>query len=151
MSRPVTTLSALLLLAPGCVFVIGGDKEPEYPDTGWGYGCDQMAVSSVMISVVDPSGNPTPATEVWYTTEWSDERQSAECMDADCKSWVAGWEVGGEITVYANLYRTLEDTACWVEDSDVQTVFVPMTADGCHVETQRLTMVLDPSLILCPD
>lgn len=151
MLRTNSSLFALALLAPGCVFVIDGDKGPDYDDTGWGYACDEMAVSSVMVSIVDPSGNPTSATSVWYTSSASEWETPAECMDADCKSWVAGWEISGEITVHAELYRELEDSACWYEDQDEQTVFVPMTADGCHVETQSLTLVLDPSLMVCPE
>ncbi len=149
MPRILASLPVFALLS-GCVIVLGGDKDGA-PIIDSGVSCDMMAVSSVAISVVDPSGNPTAATGVWYTTEYSDESVPAECMDADCKTWVAGWEIEGAITVFGEIYRPLEDSSCWQEDHDSLTVTVPLTPDGCHVVTQSAVLTLDPSLIVCPE
>lgn len=148
----LTALSAL----SGCIFVIEKDGPGTRPidsgwdDTGW-VACTEMAAASVVVSVVDPAGAPVRATSVTWSHGDTDVANQAECMDEMCSSWVAGWEVAGDITVNATLHEDTPDPCCWISDSAVQTVHVPMTADGCHVVTQSVTLVLDPSSLVCAD
>ena len=167
----LATLALPFLGAGGCILVIntkggdsgsgpgggGGGGYPPPPETGWvddtgGVACTDMAAASVMVSVVDPSGVPLPGATVTYTTPGSDVPVNAECTDASCTQWVAGWEVGGDITVTASYNtETADDPCCWYEDSVSQTVTVPYTADGCHVMTQSLTLTLNPTHEVCAD
>lgn len=149
----LTALSAL----SGCIFVIekdgpggGWTHETGIDDTGW-VACTEIAMSSVMVSVVDPAGAPVRATSVTWSHGDTDVANQAECLDEMCSTWVAGWEVAGDITVNATLQEDTPDPCCWISDSDVRTVHVPMTADGCHVVTQSVTLVLDPSSLVCAD
>ena len=158
-------LALLGLGLPGCILVIdkggGGGPETGYPiddvppDSGWGddtgmVACTDLAASSVDISVVDPSGAPlSGATVTWSVA--GGPSQPAECMDAACTTFVAGWEVPGDITVVTSYSMDTPDPYCWYSDDEVDTVTVPMTADGCHVMTQQLTVTLDPTLEVCAD
>jgi hypothetical protein len=58
----------------------------------------------------------------------------AECLDAVCSAWIAGWETEGVIEVRATL--------CGHEY--VERVEVPMDELGCHVETQEVDIGVDP-------
>ncbi len=147
-----TPIAALLLTAQtGCIIVLGDKDEGPSPfDDSGQVGCDDIAVSSVNISVVDPSGNPTHATEVWYTVNGG-ERQPAECLNDVCSSWMAGWESTGTFVIEGKLYEPLEDSSCYMWDEDTVTVEVPMDDWGCHPVTQQVTLTLDPSIIQCDD
>jgi len=161
-----TLLPALLALASGCIIVIDktggpgeGGVEPEpggtepYPiDTGAVTACDDIAYASVVVDVVDPNGAPLSGAIVQWTAPGSDEApQDAQCSNDDCTEFVAGWEVSGSIDVSATLHQDTEDPCCWYDDSTSSSVEVPLTADGCHVVTQYVTLTLDPSLLTCAD
>lgn len=159
--RPL--LAVALPLFGGCILVInkgggpGGGPDGPYPvETGWiddtgGVACTDIAVASVMVHVVDPSGAPLPGATVTYSEPSGESPMPAECADEACTSWVAGWEVGGDITVTASYNANTSDPCCWYSDSVSQTVAVPYTPDGCHVDTQEITLVLDPTHMVCAD
>lgn len=150
MSRTLLTTLALgaFALGSGCIFYFP-THGPKVETGETGTFCTDIAVSSVVVSVVDPSGNPTAAQSVTYTVDGGDP-QPAECMNEVCSEWVAGYEQEGEFSVTGRYYAELEDTDCWMEDSDTQTVSVPLDEDGCHPVTQFVTLVLDPSAMVCP-
>lgn len=165
-----TLLPALLLVASsGCIIVIdktggpggggtepypggGGGTEPYPVDTGVETGCTDIAYSSVVVDVVDPNGAPLSGADVtWTPTGSGATPEAAQCANDDCTEFVAGWEVSGAIDVMATLHEDTEDPCCWVDDTTTSTVEVPLTADGCHVLTQYVTLTLDPSLMTCAD
>ncbi len=106
--------------------------------------CDDMAVASVSIQVVDVDGNPLAATSVTYTVDGGAEQQ-AECLSEPCTEWVAGWEVEGEFEITV-LYEETdpEDELCMWSASAVESVSVGLTEDECHVDGQVLEVTLDP-------
>lgn len=171
-TRPVTAslaLSTLLPLFSGCILVInkgggpgsepGSPGEPPIviePETGWiddtgGVACTDIAVASVVVRVVDLAGNPVSGEGVTYAESTWESPQPAECADEGCTSWIAGYEVGGEVTVWAIYHADTEDPCCWYDSSASQTVTVPYTDDGCHVMTQELTLTLDTTQMSCAD
>lgn len=160
--RSVSVLSALALsLLSGCILVIdkgGGPGPGPYPpvETGWvddtgGVACTDMAAASVLVHVVDPSGAPVPDAAVMWGRPDGEAMTPAECADDACTSWIAGWEIGGDIAVTASYHADTPDPCCWYDDSASQVVSVPYTADGCHVVTQDLTLVLDRGSMVCAD
>lgn len=151
MSRALFTTLGLYLFAlgSGCIFYFP-TRGPKVETGETGTICTEIAVSSVVVSVVDPSGNPTVAESVSWSVDGS-APQPAECLEEPCTEWIAGWEVTGEVTVTGRYYEVLEDTACWAEDEDTQTVTVPLDEEGCHPVTQHVTLVLDPSILVCPE
>lgn len=149
MHRSVTLLGlGCFTLFTGCVIVIGKDGGPPpeptpWVDTGgWGVACDEMAVSSVLVHVVSETGAPMSAQQVTWQAEGMDEEQPADCADDACSTWIAGYEVDGEIRVEATAVLPAERPGCVWEGQTSGSVTVPMTADGCHVITQELTLLL---------
>lgn len=141
-------LLPLLLALPGCIIIYkdGGPGATVPPEDTFYTDCTMEARASVVVTVVDAAGAPLPdATVTWSTG--GGEPQAAECWDGSC---AAGYEVSGEITVYASISQETEDPCCWLADGTSSTVTVPMTEDGCHVETQELTLTLEPTLT-CAD
>jgi hypothetical protein len=98
-------------------------------DTG-GTACMEYAAASVTVYVVDPDGNPIRPDGVTWREEggaWQD----GECVnEPDCTTWVAGWEVAGDVDV----------CVCHLDQCACTTVTVDMEPDGCHVEGQELTV-----------
>ena len=128
-------LASLPLFVPAC-------------DVG-GTDCTTQAVASVSITLQDAEGNPVSASEITYTVDGGAE-QSAECMDDDCTTAVAGWEVAGDFVItaiYDEPHPT--DECCWYYDSATAEVSV---AEGeCHVDGQTLALTLDPDALACAD
>lgn len=164
MSRTLLLTSLLtLLIAPACVIVIdktGGEGESEpHPGTGpepepiddTGTACTDIAYASVLVHTVGPDGLPVRATSVTWSTGTEESPMPAECMDEDCTTLIAGWEVSGDITISASLQLDTEDPCCWLVDNQSATVNVPETEDGCHVITQDLTIMLTPEDMVCAD
>lgn len=92
--------------------------------------CDTSAVASVQVVVTDATANVLDGATVTYSVGGG--------APAACESfgsqYVCGWEVAGEITVTAAVEGYVTGS---------QTVVV---AQGtCHVETQDLTLRLDPA------
>ena len=155
MIRSFTLLSLVALpLAAGCVIFIGKDGPPPepWPDSG-GIACDTMAVSSVLVRVEDEAGAPISANQVSWQAEGMDEDQPAECAGASCTTWLAGYEVDGDIRVEAAALLDSDEPGCYWEGHASGSVTVPMTADGCHVITQELTLVMASAdfRLLCDD
>lgn len=92
--------------------------------------CTLEARSSVTVKVVDVSG----AIIVDATLTFSVNGGAAEMCDVapDGMSYVCGYERDGDITI----------TATKGADTKSATVTVTKTPDGCHVESQTLTITL---------
>ncbi len=65
-------------------------------------------------------------------------RHLADCMNEDCSEWFAGWEKPGHYYVFGR-------TCGSVVSAEVD---VPMTDDGCHVDTQHVTLVANETKCL---
>ena len=101
-----------------------------------GVACTEEARSSVTVSLVDDAGAAIPA-EAEPVVEYAVDGGAAEpCDSIDGASFVCGYEVAGELTISAS-------ASGFAPASEV--VEVPMTADGCHVESQSLTLALSPA------
>ena len=44
-----------------------------------------------------------------------------------------------------------EDPCCWLTDDEWVEVSVPVTEHGCHVVTHEVTLMLDPTELVCAD
>lgn len=158
LSLPLLILGA----SSGCIIVIEKEHVDEWPDrphdqwpdTGEpvdsGAPCTEEARASVVVDIVDASGAPLSGAAVTYAGP-DGVIQEAQCVDEACTQLVAGWEIEGEIALTASLRIDTEDPCCWYEDVQELVVEVPLTADGCHVETQRVSITLDPSQLVCAD
>lgn len=152
MSRTLPLLALVSLpLAAGCIIVIEKDgpgpdwdtSEPMPPDSGW-IACDEMAVASVIVHTVDLDGAPVRASSVtWQTADGMEEEVLADCADEGCTSWIAGYEVPGDISIEGTVDQPTEVPECRLHDTAYTTVMVPMDGDGCHVVTQEVTLVFD--------
>ena len=92
--------------------------------------CDTSAVASVQVVVTDANANVLEGATVTYSVEGG---EAASC-DSFGAQFVCGWEVAGAITVTAEVDGF---------QSASQTVVV---AQGtCHVETENLTLRLNPA------
>ncbi len=101
--------------------------------------CTEIAMSSVVIDVVDENGDPIVATVTATDADGNDVQVS--CADATvdataCTSWVVGYEIDGKITIHGEATRE-----CNTGTGDL-TVDVPMDDAGCHVVGQTGTLEL---------
>lgn len=107
--------------------------------------CDLMARPSVFVYVArqyDDYLAPAPVKELRWTHEGPATGPRAKlggpgyCLEGNaedgCSTWTAGWEVAGNISVSTE----------WCDTIVSETVTVPMTEDGCHVETQFVTLLV---------
>lgn len=100
--------------------------------------CDLMAHPSAIVWTLQQFDDYQASIDVdalWYTHE--DQRHKARCFDANaegtgCSIWVAGLEQAGPMT--------LATEYCGKEQS--KEIRVDMTEDGCHVETEYVSMLL---------
>lgn len=171
MLRTLQVLSSLALLGSlsGCIIVI---KEEHWDDEGWdepGYGgsepgypgdgvdddpiaepaCTEESYASVLVHIVDADGLPLPGAAVTWTGP-DGVTQEGQCMDEECTSFVTGWEVSGIINIQASYDANTEDPCCWLTDETDADVEVTLSSDGCHVETEEITLSLIPQLT-CAD
>lgn len=170
MLHRLTTLLGIALLgsASGCIIIIKEEEhvepgttepwpgEPGEPgETGWvepdpGTECDDAAYASVIVNIVDAAGLPKSGVNVTWSLSDGAPPMSAQCLDESCTSFVAGWETAGDLMIYAELHEDTEDPCCWLDAYTSTTVTVPMSADGCHVDTQEITLMMDPEMT-CAD
>jgi hypothetical protein len=106
------------------------------PVQEFGPECDLMARPSAIILVGEDFGDywiPAQVESVWY--EYEDSRHKAFCMDGNCEigTWVTGWEQPGRYKAHTELCGKQFTTS----------FSVPMTDDGCHVETQYIALEVD--------
>ncbi len=134
---------AKVFLATGAVAAIGGLVTSAFISS-----CDTVCSTesraSVVVNVVDGSGNPIGADSVTFTiADDPAPRDStagppvsgsaAECADEDCTEWIAGYETEGLFVITAEVCgRTVQGRAN-----------VEMTEDGCHVDTEYLVLEAD--------
>jgi len=132
--RPVGLPALLLALLLGSAGSCAGNSGVAGPPA-----CTEEARASVMVSVVDAGVTPILGAAVTWRANGG-ESQSAECVDFDlppsaCTRFVAGWEVSGTIDIRAEKGGFRPAAA---------TVQVPMDEVGCHVVTQRVSLVMLP-------
>ncbi len=87
-----------------------------------------------------------PVDDVWmqYIADGEVVTDSGRCVDQTedgCVAWSVGWEQPGRIEVFTE----------WCDTEVRKTVFVPETDDGCHVETQYITLLLETTGCLSAD
>jgi hypothetical protein len=92
--------------------------------------CDTSAVASVQVIVTDATANILNGATVTYSVDGG----AAAACDAFNSQYVCGWEVAGEITVTAE-----------VEGYAPGSQTVTVQKGECHVETENLTLRLDPA------
>jgi hypothetical protein len=145
-------MSKKVFIATGALAVIGG-LATAISSSSCDQVCTMEAQPSVEVRFYAPTGEQFVAQQPTSVTWWKVDDPSygeapdpsivppagslndAECADAVCSTWVAGWEEEGTIEVRANI--------CGSEY--IERIDVPMTADGCHVETQELDIAIDTS------
>lgn len=98
-------------------------------DDGLGVGCTEIAAASVSVQVVDGSGMPVSEATVTFSVNGGPAQNCETFMSG---SYVCGYEQAGMITI----------TATNGTDTQMQTVTVTKTADGCHVQGQSITITL---------
>lgn len=96
--------------------------------------CTEIAMSSVTVQLLDPSGQPILGAQVQYSVEDA----LSDCFEWDDGWYACGYEEEGDITVLASAEGYLD-----AEGS----VFVE--ADECHVVTESLTLTLEPDDVAC--
>ena len=125
--------------------ICGNDKDPPSadPTPAPDIPCMEVDVPSVWVNPVrryDDHAATVDVERVFFQAEGVREKQSATCVpdpDGGCTGWIAGYGVSGKITVSTEYCDTEVE----------QTVMVPVGADGCGVETQRIQ--LEVSTIGC--
>ena len=91
--------------------------------------CDNSAVGSVTVSVVDTMGNPVEPQRVVYSVDGS-ENAACESLGGDNSEFVCGWEVDGAFEI------TVNTTSGTYQEQ----VTVGLSLDGCHVQGEFLTI-----------
>lgn len=125
MPRPSLALPLALVVAPLLLSSCGED-------------CDPSTQPSVKIEVLDPDGNPVAPAAILFTVDGGEQRE-ARCADVSvtpsmCTTFQAGTEEPGHFVIDASL--------C----GGVDKVIVDVAEGECHVDTQEVTMTLDPSV-----
>ncbi len=92
--------------------------------------CDTSAVASVQVIVTDATANILSGATVSYSVDGG----PATACDTFNSQYVCGWEVAGDITVTAA-----------VEGYAPGSQTVTVAKGECHVETENLTLRLDPA------
>ena len=101
--------------------------------------CDRSAHPSVLVNVSKIAGgdmavNVTPREGVWF--EHDGVRHEASCLPGPnntCVSYMAGLELSGRILIGTD----------YCDQTFTEAVSVDMTADGCHVETEHVSLVVN--------
>ena len=94
--------------------------------------CDNVAVGSVTVSVVDSAGNPVAPESVVYSVDGSEDAD-CESLGGDGSEFVCGWEEDGEFDISVSTATA---------DYSAQTT-VALSLDGCHVQGEFVTVVVD--------
>ncbi len=111
--------------------------------------CDQSVHPSVYVYTAQQFGDylqHEPVERLWlrYIEDGEYVVEPGYCMRPTlngCAAWAAGWEQPGRIEVMTE----------WCATEVRKPVFVPMTDDGCHVETQYTTLLLESTGCLAVD
>jgi hypothetical protein len=100
-----------------------------------GLDCPAIAIPSVALTVVDSGGNPVSDVEATWSAPGG---LGGDCEMVDEDDIICAWGVGGEVTITADAlgYEAASTT-------------VQVQEDECNVETEEVTLVLDP--VLCDD
>ena len=121
---------ALLVASSGCIIIVKDGDEP-YPDdptvpvvvdSGM-VDCEHSPTPSVLVHVVDEGGAPVTPNELSWSSG-GEPPQPAECADESCTTWIAGYDVAGDINVTASVLLASETPGCWWEGSASATVNV---------------------------
>jgi hypothetical protein len=91
--------------------------------------CTTEARASVTVLVTGDDGQPLTPDGVTFQVDGTDP-QEAQCVNASCTQWVAGWELTGSFEITATLGA----------EATVGSTVVGLDATGCHVHGQTLTL-----------
>lgn len=147
-------MSKKVFITTGAIALIGG-LATAFSVASCDQVCSQEAQPSVVVRFYDEAGQPyvnavAGSVAWWHITDpaivgsapdpavmppVAEGFQAAECIDATCTAWIAGWETEGTIEVRANVCG----------HDYIERIDVPMQAGGCHVDTQELTIAVDTS------
>jgi hypothetical protein len=96
--------------------------------------CDDMAMASVSITVVDGTGAAVRDAKVSFTLNGG-QSQDAQCVGGaagDCRSWTAAYEQAGTFVV----------TATSADGSKTDRKEAVVTSGSCHVNGVSMTLTL---------
>ena len=98
--------------------------------------CTEEARASVQVTLSDAQGVAIAAATVRFQVNGGDW-QDATCISTDtslCTEWVTGYETEGTYNIEASKEGYETGTA---------TTEVTLTDDGCHVDTQQVSITLN--------
>jgi hypothetical protein len=101
--------------------------------------CDEMAVYSVTLEILDEAGLPIVDAEIAYTVDGEEGLVVEGWGDGN---YVVGIEEAGdfEISIHVDIPNP-DDECCWKEGT--ANLALTITSDECHVVPQSLTPELD--------
>lgn len=141
----------MLLLLTSCFLLPRGGDTPIVVAVPPEPGCDDMAVAALYVEVRDLDGAALePSTLEWRIAgeQWA----PADCWDESCTSWVAGWNVAGDMEVRASLSGTVDGMACCEHIAEAEARVTIVWDDwGCHPESQEIALELDTQSWECLD
>ncbi len=95
--------------------------------------CDDSLVPSVIVEVVGSGGEDLSEVSLHWGYAGADmDPQLCAPLDAGDVAWVCGWEVSGELELYAS-----------ARGHASQLLFIVVSADECHVRSEAVTIALD--------
>ena len=101
--------------------------------------CDEMAVYSVNLEILDESGSPLTDAEITYTVD-GEEGQVVESWGDG--TYMVGIEEAGDFEISIRVQmQDPDDGCCWKEGS--ADLSLAIESDECHVIPQSLTPELD--------
>ena len=99
---------------------------------GFGDACDNVAVSSALVQVLDEFGDPVVGADVRYQPADGMD-QSCEELGAEPGQYVCGYEVPGSMTITVDALGF-----------EVAQIEVDVQSDECHVITEEVELMLTP-------
>jgi len=111
--------------------------------------CDMRAHPSAYVYIARRFGDflkvePVDELQWRYVDDGEMTVETGDCRhpsEDGCGAWSVGWEQPGRIEVFTE----------WCGTEVSKTIFVPMTDDGCHVETQYVTLLVETTGCLSAD
>ena len=105
--------------------------------------CSTEALPSLIITLESETGIDQPT--LFYSIN-EEEQQPADPYANE--QWVAGWEVSGTIRIAVEANICPEDPDCICLAQKNTEVLIPLTENGCHVDTQEITLTFSEEDII---
>jgi hypothetical protein len=113
-----------------CEFLISKDSD--------GVACTDIAMASVMLSVVDEEGRLIRGSSASFAVDG--ERQGG--CEGENGEFICGWEQAGEFEITASAEGFIASS---------RSITIEQTEDGCHVVGQELVIVLEREEVACTE